>query len=53
MYYADGTDRDLAILFWLLFPLLLLLLLLLAVAVVAVVVYIFLNGVGAPLRTQS
>jgi len=48
MYYADGTDRDLAILFWLLFPLLLLLLLLLAV-----VVYIFLNGVGAPLRTQS
>jgi len=36
----------------LLFPLLLLLLLLLAVAVVAVV-YIFLNGVGAPLRTQS
>jgi len=49
MYYADGTDRDLAILFWLLFPLLLLLLL----AVVAVVVYIFLNGVGAPLRTQS
>ena len=51
MYYADGTDRDLAILFWLLFPLLLLLLLL-AVAVVAVV-YIFLNGVGAPLRTQS
>jgi len=37
----------------LLFPLLLLLLLLLAVAVVAVVVYIFLNGVGAPLRTQS
>jgi len=52
MYYADGTDRDLAILFWLLFPLLLLLLLLLAVAVVAVV-YIFLNGVGAPLRTQS
>jgi len=52
MYYADGTDRDLAILFWLLFPLLLLLLLL-AVAVVAAVVYIFLNGVGAPLRTQS
>jgi len=51
MHYADGTDRDLAILFWLLFPLLLLLLLL-AVAV-AVVVYIFLNGVGAPLRTQS